>query len=109
VIKAAEFRTDFVSTPYGWFRIELAALIVSIIVGLPIFFLIFDLFGQALGGMNLVRPIVTIRTKVFLIGALVPLLIDAMLVQYYWTRTAISHARPLASGCCSKRWPSAAA
>ena len=87
VIFAAEIYTGFVSTPYDWFRIELVALIVSIIVGLPIFFLILDLFGQALGGMKLTRPIVTIRTKVFLIGALVPLLIETMLVQYYWTRT----------------------
>ncbi len=87
VIVAAEIYAGFVATPYDWFRIELVALIVSIIVGLPIFFLMFDLFGQALGAMKLARPIVTIRTKVFLIGALVPLLIDTMLVQYYWTRT----------------------
>jgi diguanylate cyclase (GGDEF)-like protein/PAS domain S-box-containing protein len=87
VIVSAEIYTGFVSTPYDWFRIELVALIVSIIVGLPIFFLIFDLFGKALGALKLSRPIVTIRTKVFLIGALVPLLIDTMLVQYYWTRT----------------------
>ena len=87
VIKAAEFYTDFVATPYDWFRIELVALIVSIIVGLPIFFLIFDLFGKALGAMKLRHAIFRIRTKVFLIGALVPLLIDTMLVQYYWTRT----------------------
>ena len=87
VIVAAEIYTGFVATPYDWFRIELVALIVSIIVGLPIFFLIFDLFGQALGTMTLSRPILAIRTKVFLIGAPVPLLIDTMLVQYYWTRT----------------------
>jgi PAS domain S-box-containing protein len=87
VVAAAALYTDFVATPIALFRIELVALIVSIIVGLPIFFLIFDLFGQALGGLALTRPIVTIRTKVFLIGALVPLLIDTMLVQYYWTRT----------------------
>ena len=87
VIVSAQLYTDFVATPYGWFRIELVALIVSIIVGLPIFFLILDLFGQALGAMHLSRPMVTVRTKVFLIGALVPLLIDTMLVQYYWTRT----------------------
>ncbi|MGA7594906.1 MAG: EAL domain-containing protein, partial [Gallionella sp.] len=87
VIIAAERYTDFVSTPYDWFRIELVALIVSIIVGLPIFFLIFDLFGRVMGPMKLRRPIFRIRTKVFLIGALVPLLIDTMLVQYYWTRT----------------------
>ncbi|MDH5536583.1 MAG: PAS domain S-box protein, partial [Betaproteobacteria bacterium] len=84
---AAHIYTDFVATPYALFRIELVALIVSIIVGLPIFFLIFNLFGQALGGIELKRPIVTVKAKVFLIGALVPLLIDTMLVQYYWTRT----------------------
>ncbi len=87
VIVAAEIYTGFMPTPYDWFRIELVALIVSIIVGLPIFFLIFNLFGQALGALKLSRPIFTIRTRVFLIGALVPLLIDTMLVQYYWTRT----------------------
>jgi PAS domain S-box-containing protein len=87
VIVAAELYTGFVATPMDWFRIELVALIVSIVVGLPIFFLVFDLFGRALGGLDLKRPIVNIRTKVFLIGALVPLLIDTMLVQYYWTRT----------------------
>ena len=87
VIFAAKIYTGFVPTPYDWFRIELVALIVSIIVGLPIFFRILDLFGQAMGGLRLERPIITIRTRVFMIGALVPLLIDTMLVQYYWTRT----------------------
>jgi GAF domain-containing protein len=92
VIAAAHIYTDFVATPLALFRIELVALIVSIIVGLPIFFLIFDLFGRALGGLELKHPIVTVRTKVFLIGALVPLLIDTMLVQYYWTRTGFFNA-----------------
>lgn len=87
VIVAAQWYSNFVATPVDWFRIHLVALIVSIIVGLPIFFLIFDLFGRALGGIRFERPILTIKTKVFLIGALVPLLIDTMLVQYYWTRT----------------------
>jgi diguanylate cyclase (GGDEF)-like protein/PAS domain S-box-containing protein len=87
VILAAEQYTSYIAAPYDWFRISLVALIVSIIVGLPIFFLIFDLFGKALGGMKLSRPILSIRTKVFLIGALTPLLIGTMLVQYYWTRT----------------------
>ncbi len=87
VIIAAESFTDFVASPMDWFRVELVALIVSIIVGLPIFFLVMDLFGRAIGDIELARPIVTIRTKVFLIGALVPLLIDTMLVQYFWSRT----------------------
>ena len=49
VIVSAEWNTDFVALPIDWFRIHLIALIVSIIVGLPIFFLILDLFGDALG------------------------------------------------------------
>jgi len=87
VIVAAERYTDFAAGPIDWFRIHLVALIVAIIVGLPIFFRMLDLFGEAFGGLRLDRPHVTIRTKVFLIGAFTPLLIDTMIVQYYWTRT----------------------
>jgi len=87
VILSAEIYAGFEAGPVDWFRIHLVALIVSIIVGLPIFFSILDLFGRALSGVPLERPHLTIRTKVFLIGALVPLLIDTTLVQYYWTRT----------------------
>lgn len=87
VIISAEYFSDFQAQPVDWFRIHLVALIVSIIVGLPIFFNLFDLFGRALSGLALARPLFTIRVKIFLIAALVPLLIDTMLVQYYWTRT----------------------
>ena len=87
VIISAEIYSDFVAFPVDWFRIHLVALIVSIIVGLPIFFLILDLFGRALGPIKLHKPHITIKAKVFMIGALVPLLIDTMLVQYYWSRT----------------------
>ncbi len=87
VILSAEYFTDYVAQPVDWFRIHLVALIVSIIVGLPIFFIMLDLFGRALHGIRLRKPHVTIKTKVFMIGSLVPLLIDTMLVQYYWTRT----------------------
>ena len=52
-----------------------------------VFFLILDLFGLVVGKLQLHKPHVTLKTKVFMIGALVPLLIDTMLVQYYWTRT----------------------
>ncbi|MCK5649711.1 MAG: PAS domain S-box protein, partial [Gammaproteobacteria bacterium] len=87
VIVSAEWNTDYSALPIDWFRIHLVALIVSIIVGLPIFFLILDLFGEVVGLIGLDKPHITIRAKVFMIGALVPLLIDTMLVQYYWTRT----------------------
>ena len=87
VITSAEIYTDFVAAPVDWFRIHLVALTVSIIVGLPIFFLIFDLFGLIAPQLKLRRPILSLRTRIFLIGSMVPLLIDTMLVQYYWTRT----------------------
>ena len=87
VIYSAEAYSNFQATPIDWFRINLVALIVSIIVGLPIFFLILDLFGKLVGHINFTKAHVTIKLKVFLIGALVPLLIDTMLVQYFWTRT----------------------
>jgi diguanylate cyclase (GGDEF)-like protein/PAS domain S-box-containing protein len=87
VIIAAEVYTDFVARPIDWFRIHLVALIVSIIVGLPIFFMVLDLFGRVMEQAPLAKPHVTIKTKVFLIGALIPLLIDTILVQYFWTRT----------------------
>jgi diguanylate cyclase (GGDEF)-like protein/PAS domain S-box-containing protein len=87
VIESAELFSDFMATPVDWFRIHLVALIVSIIVGLPIFFQMFDLFGRALQSVPLQQPVVSLRVKVFMIGALVPLLVDTMLVQYYWTRT----------------------
>ena len=82
-----EISTDYTAHAIDWFRIHLVALIVSIIVGLPIFISIYDLFGKAFGPMEIQRPVLTIKTRVFLIGALIPLLIDTMLVQYYWTRT----------------------
>ena len=87
VILSAEYFTEYVAQPVDWFRIHLVALIVSIIVGLPIFFILLDLFGNVASSLNLSRPHITIKTKVFMIGALVPLLIDTMIVQYYWTRT----------------------
>lgn len=87
LILSAEYYTDYVARPVDWFRIQLIALIVSIIVGLPIFFRLLDLFGRALGDITLTRAQVTIKTKIFLIGSLMPLLIDTVLVQYYWTRT----------------------
>jgi len=83
VIISAEWNTEYSALPIDWFRIHLVALIVSIIVGLPIFFLILDLFGEVVGTIGLDKPHITIRAKVFMIGALVPLLIDTMLVQYY--------------------------
>jgi diguanylate cyclase (GGDEF)-like protein/PAS domain S-box-containing protein len=87
VVVGLEAYTDFHAAPIDWLRIHLVALIVSIIIGLPIFFRILDLFGETVRDIPLKRPHVTIKAKVFLVGALIPLLTDTAIVQYYWTRT----------------------
>jgi len=86
VIYSAEWYSDFVAQPVDWFRIILVALMASIIVGLPVFFKLFDLFGRALQSMGMERPVITIRTRIFLITSLVPLLVGIMLMQHYWAR-----------------------
>ncbi|MBI3775274.1 MAG: diguanylate cyclase, partial [Gammaproteobacteria bacterium] len=89
VITSAQMHAGFEPQLIDWLRIHLVALIVTIVVGLPVFMRFLDLFGRALSTTRLITPHVTVRTKVFLIGALIPLLIDTLLVQYYWTRTGI--------------------
>ncbi len=78
-----------------WVRLQLVAVIVSIIVGLPIFFLMLDRFGEAVGAFGFERVYFPLTRRIFLIGALVPLLIDTVLVQYYWTRTGYFTAEVL--------------
>ena len=87
VMWSANLGYGFEPTRVDWFRIELVSLVVSIIVGLPIFLLAIDVFGRAFSRVHWVEPHVRLTHKVFLLGALVPLLIDTMLVQYYWTET----------------------
>jgi len=92
VITSARMHAEFEPQLVDWFRIHLVALIVTIVVGLPLFMRFLDLFGRVLSTTRLITPHVTIRTKVFLIGALIPLLIDTLLVQYFWTRTGFFDA-----------------
>ena len=71
----------------SWLHISLVALNVSILTGLPIFFLLLDLFGRSMSGLVDGRPHFTLHRKVFLIATLAPLLITTVLQQYYWART----------------------
>lgn len=87
VIAAAALYTDYAPRTVEVFRIALIALSVSIIVGLPIFFRMLDLFGRALGELELRQPVIGLRTRLLLTAMLTPLLVDTLLVQYYWTRT----------------------
>jgi diguanylate cyclase (GGDEF)-like protein/PAS domain S-box-containing protein len=75
------------TTTEDWLRIHLLLLIVLILIGLSLFLRLTDLLGVALGGIKLERPRFSIKAKIFLIGALMPLLINTILVLYFWSRT----------------------
>lgn len=84
---AAHHAIGFTATALDWWRIHFIAIIVSIAVGLPIFFRALDHFGRAVSGIALARPQVTIQHKIFLVASLVPLFIDTVLTEYLWSRT----------------------
>ena len=71
----------------AWLRIHLVALSVALLIGLPLFFLLVDLFGRHLPGIAQGRPHLSLRTKAFLMAFLVPLLVSTVLVLYFWSRT----------------------
>jgi len=87
VIFSAMLYSDYQPGLVDWLRLQLVALILAILVGLPVFITIFDLFGKYFAPLIQNRPIFRLRTKVFLIGGLTPLLTETMIVQYYWTKT----------------------
>lgn len=96
IITSAHLHAGFEPQLIDWFRIHSIALIATIAVGLPVFIRFLDLFGHALSTTRLITPHVTVRTKVFLIGAVLPLLIETLLVQYFWARTGFFNMETLA-------------
>ena len=75
IITSAHLHAGFEPQLIDWFRIHSIALIATIAVCLPVFIRFLDLFGHALSTTRLITPHVTVRTKVFPIGAVLPLLI----------------------------------
>ncbi len=88
VLLSAEPILGRVTTPTEWLQIHLVLLVVFILVGLPLFIRTTDLLGLVLGRLKVERPLLSIKSKILLIGSLVPLLIATALVLYFWSRTA---------------------
>lgn len=88
VLLSAEHLFGLLITGQNVLRMHLVALNVSILTGLPLFFMLLDLFGRSLTGLNIGRPHMTLSSKVILIASLVPLLTSTVLQQYYWARTS---------------------
>jgi signal transduction histidine kinase/CheY-like chemotaxis protein/NADH:ubiquinone oxidoreductase subunit 3 (subunit A) len=87
ILLAAWHTNTFAPTRIDLIRTGMVAAVMAIVVGFAIFFLALDRLGRAFEGVDIHRAQVTIKTKVFLLAALSPLLIDTALVQYYWTKT----------------------
>lgn len=87
ILHYTESQLGISASATDWLRIHMVLLVVFILVGVPLYLRIHDLLGEALGRLQLSHPRLSIRTKIFLIGSLVPLLIDTILVLYYWSRT----------------------
>ncbi|MEJ2359951.1 MAG: EAL domain-containing protein [Gammaproteobacteria bacterium] len=62
-------------------------LVVSIYIGLPGYLLSLSTLGKLTRYIGLPRIQVSMRTKMLLIGAYLPILTSVLLLQYYWWRT----------------------
>ncbi len=65
----------------------LLQLVVAILVGMPGYLEALSLLGRAARHTGLARIHVSMRTKILLIGAYMPLLMTTVLLRYYWWRT----------------------
>ncbi len=60
---------------------------VAIIVVLPLFYMLMDTFGRYFGPMGINTKIATLSTKIILLGTLTPVMVDTLLLSYYYQRT----------------------
>jgi len=86
-ILTTEFHPIFALESFDILLIQLIALIAFATVALPIFFMLMDLFGKTLSQISIDKPYTSIKTKVFLIGALTPFLVGLMLILFFWSHT----------------------
>ncbi len=76
---------ESLATPFLFLSLQLA---VSALLGLPSYLLGLNLIGNLVASVGLDRVQVSLRYKMLILVGLVPLLTSAILVQYYWYRTA---------------------
>ena len=73
--------------PSGLLHAILLQLVVAILVGMPGYLEALALLGRAAHHTGLDRIHVSMRSKIFLIGAYMPLLMTTVLLRYDWSRT----------------------
>lgn len=70
-------------SPQDAFKTSLVLVAINVLVGVPLYLIALDLLGTLIRPYGLARVHISLKTRLVLIGALVPLLGSALLVQYY--------------------------
>lgn len=71
-------------------HLTLLMLCSSVLAGLPPYFLALDMLGESVSRSGLTRVHVSLRTKLLLLGGLIPLLSGVMLCEYLWWRAGVA-------------------
>ena len=76
---------DFAAPPVeSLIHITLLQVTAAILVGLPIYLITLDLLGELVAYMDLQQVQVSLKSKIVLLGGLLPLLSYAVFMQYHW-------------------------
>lgn len=81
------------TNPIGTFDINLFGqfillqLVVAILVGLPVYLMAMDTLGRVVAFIGISAPLFSIKSKLMLLGGLIPLLTTSVLMLYFWHHT----------------------
>lgn len=73
--------------PSDWLRYFWSLFSVSLLVGLPVFFRLIDLFGHVAKKLPEAGIQVSVAVKVIAIGIVYPLLVATLIMQYFWAQS----------------------
>ena len=75
------------SAPGHFLQLLLLQLSVALLVGLPTYQLALDLLGKLAGHLSLQKIQVSLKSKIMLLGGIVPLLSYSVLINYHWQQS----------------------
>jgi hypothetical protein len=75
------------AAPAQFLQLLFLQLSVAVLVGLPTYQLALDLLGKLAGHLSLHKIQVSLKSKIMLLGGLVPLLSYSVLMNYHWQQT----------------------
>jgi diguanylate cyclase (GGDEF)-like protein/PAS domain S-box-containing protein len=84
------------SAPGRFLQLLLLQLSVALLVGLPTYQLALDLLGKLAGHLSLQKIQVSLKSKIMLLGGIVPLLSYSVLINYHWQQNGAIRVGDLA-------------